>query len=88
MHSRTLTMGRYETISRSLNFPNRISTKPREAVPSGRITSVVERTSSTVPPLSRISFAILFAMEDRKISPASCTVPMAKSKDENMANAN
>ena len=61
-------MGKYETMS---NFPGKINTTPRDAVPSGRITRVIDITSSTEPPLLRMLSVIPFAIALRKINPAS-----------------
>ena len=84
----TTGIGRYDTASASLKCPIAISTSPNVAVPKQRSASVVDKISSCVCPSCCILSAIVFAIVDKKIRPASCTVPIANGNDENIKNPN
>ena len=79
----TTGIGKRLTASASLNLPIRTNTNPSKAVPEQSNANAVDNISDSVCPSSIIVLAIVFAISDRKIKPASWTQPIAKGREEN-----
>jgi hypothetical protein len=76
-------MGRYETTLASFIRPIRMRMTPRRDVPAERSTMEVLTTALWLAPSASIWIAMVLDMLDKKMRPASWTVPIAKLMEEN-----